>query len=150
LRTFWQNLDFSWKATIGGILLVAIVGSWASLSNTLHPSDGLWEGLLKDFSDDSHYLVKLRFLHPLLASILCFSVIMWKINRYFMDQKTQDLILAVGFFIAFLFGWVTLLFLAPVWMKLVHLTYAHLLWAWVISSIFDLSLQGGSKIQSGH
>jgi cytochrome c oxidase assembly protein subunit 15 len=131
------------------LLLVAMVGSWASLSNTLHPSSDLWTGFAKDFADESHYLVKLRFLHPLLASLFCIVIIYWKINSYMDKDRTQDLLLGLGFLIAFVFGWLTLLFLAPVWMKLVHLTFAHCLWALIISSIFDLSSQAEPKTQSG-
>lgn len=150
IKSIWKQISTSWKFLALGLILVAMVGSWASLSNTLHPSDGLWEGFLKDFSDESHYLVKLRFLHPLLASLLCFSVIIWKMNQYMTSARQHDLLFAGAFAIAFLFGWSTLIFLAPVWMKLVHLIFAHLLWALIISSIFDLSLQGESKNQSGH
>ncbi len=146
----WVRIPTPWKLIVIGLLLVAMVGSWASLSNTLHPSDGLWEGLLKDFSDESHYLVKLRFLHPLLASLFCFSIIFWKLGKYMAEPRQQDLLIAAGFAAAFLFGWATLIFLAPVWMKLTHLIFAHLLWALIISSIFDLSSQGGSGNQSDH
>lgn len=150
LLEFYGPRFKKWKFFFIALLIVAMVGSWASLSNTLHPSDGLWEGLMKDFADDSHYLVKLRFLHPLLASLLCFSVIIWKTNAYFEKEKTADLVLALGFLLAFIFGWCTLIFLAPVWMKLTHLSIAHLLWAMMISSVFDWSSLGGSKIQSVH
>ena len=150
LRSVWNQTSATLKMLAFGLLLVAMVGSWASLSNTLHPSDGLWEGLLKDFSDSSHYLVKLRFIHPLLASLFCFAAVTWKMNRYMENGKKQDLFFAGAFAGAFLFGWMTLIFLAPVWMKLVHLVFAHLLWALIISSIFDLSLQDELKTQSDH
>lgn len=139
-----------WKYLFFGLLLVAMVGSWASLSNTLHPSSDLWTGFAKDFADDSHYLVKLRFLHPLIASLFSISIVFWKMNSYLDKARAQDLLLALGFTGAFLFGWATLLFLAPVWMKLVHLTFAHCLWALIISSIFDWSSQGAPKTQSAH
>ncbi|HWU42030.1 MAG TPA: COX15/CtaA family protein, partial [Bdellovibrio sp.] len=49
------------------IVAIGITGAWASLSNSLFPSENLLDGFAADFSSQSHFLIRLRGLHPLLA-----------------------------------------------------------------------------------
>lgn len=121
---------------------IATTGSWAALSGSLFPSEGLIHGLQQDFSSNSHVVVRLRILHPLMALLLGGLVLFYlqqqisekshedfkKVNRHTLGVLTFSL----------LFGISTLFFLSPVWMKLTHLLLVHLLWAqlltWILAS----------------
>ncbi len=103
-------------------ILLAVSGAIASLSTTLFPSISLFQGILQDFSGDSHIFVRLRILHPLLAVTIAGSFIYWLYNN---NQSR----LAAEFLFAIFVGIITLLTLSPVYLKLSHLLIAHLLWA---------------------
>ena len=106
-------------------LLLAISGAIAALSVTLFPSISVWNGILDDFSKDSHLFIKLRILHPLLASVIGTGFVTW------LFSKNHSRI-AIEFLIALGIGVITILTLSPLPLKLVHLLIAHLLWARLI------------------
>src|SRR4030095_2697993 len=49
------------------LVIVAAMGGIAALGNTLFPAGSLGEGLLADVSPASHFLLRLRVFHPVLA-----------------------------------------------------------------------------------
>jgi cytochrome c oxidase assembly protein subunit 15 len=117
-------------------LFVACTGGIASLSTTLFPSESLISGLLDDFSKDSHFLVKLRISHPLLATIIGGVLILWSFR---MSQNVKDpgLLSRLKLFSKFvmlgiLIGYMTLFLLSPVLLKFVHLSWAYFLWILLI------------------
>lgn len=103
-------------------VLLAISGAIASLSTTLFPSISLFEGILQDFSNNSHLFIRLRILHPLLALSIGGSFMYW----LFKNEHSRT---ALEFLVALFIGVITLLTLSPVYLKLGHLLIAHLLWA---------------------
>lgn len=119
-------------------LAIAVTGAWAALAGTLFPSENLWEGLSKDFSPDSHHLLRLRVLHPLIALLGGGALAAGLWFRSFEAGPDQALHRQTALFIvgAIVFGVLTLLMLSPVWMKLAHLGLAHLLWAALIRWAF--------------
>lgn len=112
-------------------MVLPLTGAIAALSTTLFPSVSLWQGILHDFSHETHLFVRLRVLHPLLASLIAIGFVMWcyskNLNR-----------LALEFLIAMLVGVVTLLTLSPVYLKLAHLLIAHFLWARLLYALVSL------------
>ena len=106
-------------------LLLAISGAIASLSTTLFPSISLLQGIVQDFSSDSHLFVRLRILHPVLALSIAGTFVYWLYNH----NQTRA---AIEFFVAIFIGILTILTLLPVYLKLGHLLIAHLLWARLI------------------
>ncbi len=103
-------------------LLVAMTGAIAALSTTLFPSSSLWEGILQDFQKDTHLFVRLRILHPLVATFGMTALI-----YYFYFKGQTRLALEIG--IAVMIGALTLLTLSPLWLKVTHLLMGHYLWA---------------------
>ncbi|MCB0407169.1 MAG: COX15/CtaA family protein [Bdellovibrionales bacterium] len=117
---------------IGFILCIGATGALAALSTTLFPSVSLFSGLTHDFSKGSHFLLKIRILHPLLAIGFLFLA----------GYKTQSLIessqnsihkywgriFQVLLLVTFFIGAITLGLLSPLSLKLIHLFFAHLLW----------------------
>lgn len=114
-----------------GFVILPLTGAVAALSTTLFPSVSLWQGILQDFSENTHLFVKLRVLHPLLASLIACAFMAWcyaeNLNR-----------LAAEFLVAMVIGFVTLLTLSPAYLKLTHLLIAHLLWARLLYTLVSL------------
>lgn len=111
--------------------LLPLTGAVAALSTTLFPSVSLWQGLLQDFTGETHLFVRLRVLHPLFASLIATVFVVWCYSRNLNR-------LAGEFLFATLIGAVTLLTLSPVHLKLAHLLIAHLLWARLIHTLVNL------------
>lgn len=116
-----------------GIFLIGTSGSIAALSSMLFPSASLADSIAKDFAENSHYLLKLRISHPILSIAFGFFLV-WLAN-YFKQNTVEDfwtnrfanlLIILVG--IQFLFGFITLISLAPIVMQLIHLLLADAIW----------------------
>ena len=116
-----------------GIFIVGMSGSLAALSSMLFPSSTLSEGISKDFSATSHYLLRLRVFHPIL-SIATGIFLIFLAGRF--RTKVQENspvkkwanILSMLVLIQFLSGGITLLTLAPIVMQLIHLFLADVVW----------------------
>ena len=99
----------------------------------LFPSQSLTEGIAKDFSETSHYLLRLRISHPIvsiLTSVYLIFLVGWirkqAENNASVVRWSNVLSLLVFFQIGF--GALTLLTLAPILMQLGHLLLADLIW----------------------
>lgn len=103
-------------------ILLAVSGAIASLSTTLFPSISLFQGIMEDFTGNSHLFIRLRILHPALALIIASSFVYWLYLKHY-TRAALEFLLALGI------GIITLLTLAPIYLKLTHLLIAHLLWA---------------------
>lgn len=113
-------------------LLIVMSGAIAALASTLFPTQSLWEGLINDFAEGSHFFLRLRILHPGLA-IAGSAFFIWQFFKELENVKTAQekkiyMQSIVGFFVIVGFGALTLISLSPVWMKLTHLALAHLIW----------------------
>ena len=126
-----NTLQFAYPKFLILFLLLPLTGAIASLSTTLFPSMSLWHGILQDFSINTHLFLKLRVLHPVLASLIVSGLTAWcfskNLNR-----------LGFDFLLAFTVGIVTLLTLSPVYLKLAHLLIAHVLWARLLYTLINL------------
>ena len=126
-----------------GTTVLGASGALTALGDTLFPAGSLAEGLSQDFLATSHFLIRLRVLHPLIAVIVGGYLILLaglarikspdavtvKISRY----------LTIGVLLQLAAGAVNVVLLAPVWMQLVHLLLADLIW-------ISLVLMGASAL----
>lgn len=127
------------------IVLIGITGAWASLSNSLFPSDDLFQAFMADFSSESHFLVRLRGLHPVLALIGGGSLALF----FWLKAQTSESIpvtrrslqMSLCLMIAIVFGVLTLLLHAPGWMKIAHLGLAHITWIVLLQWVFFMRTQ---------
>ncbi len=122
------------------IVLIGITGAWASLSNSLFPTNNLWEGLMADFNAESHFLIRLRGLHPLLATLgggglALFFWIKGQTSENVVLQR-RSLQMSLTLIAGIIFGIATLLLHAPVWMKIVHLALAHIIWVVLLQWVY--------------
>lgn len=113
-------------------LLIAVTGAWAALSTTLFPSTSLWDGISKDMESGSHFVLKIRVLHPLLGILLGGSL---SFGLYRLSAKLNDFLGRIALVgsgliaLGIVAGFVTLITLSPVPLKLIHLFLAHSLWS---------------------
>lgn len=114
------------------ILVTGFGGAIAALGDTLFPAKTLAEGLAGDLSPASHWLLRVRVLHPAtaLATAAALLVLSHRIRAGTRDARSRGramwvAALALG---QTLFGLVNLLLLAPIAMQIGHLLLADLLW----------------------
>jgi protoheme IX farnesyltransferase len=115
-----------------GMLLLGVTGALAALGDMLFPSKTLVDGLHADLDPTSHFLVRLRFMHPLIAmSVGVFTVFLAsflsKVRPSDMVKKYSSWVVSV-FAFQMLFGLANLIMKAPVAMQIVHLLLADILW----------------------
>ena len=117
---------------VAGLLVLGVTGAVTALGDTLFPSASLAEGIRQDLSPAAHFLVRLRVVHPLLAIGLGLYLVLAAgvVRARRTDGATRRLASAVIaiFFVQLGAGTLNLLLLAPVWMQLVHLLLADLVW----------------------
>jgi heme A synthase len=114
------------------VLLVGAAGAIAALGDTLFPSASFAAGLREDFSATAHPLVALRKYHPLFAIIASIYLITLAVTVR-RRSSSPDVVrlggVVVGLVIVQLVaGVVNVQLAAPVFMQLLHLLLADLLW----------------------
>lgn len=135
-QIYWRKLLLH-RGLLVVFMLIPATGAWAALSNTLFPSEHLLAGLADDFDPESPWILKLRILHPILASVFA---LFW---AYYFWLRPKGQALALGFASTFLIGLITLLSLSPVLMKFLHLLMSQVLWIllvrYVMTSLLSTS-----------
>jgi heme A synthase len=115
-----------------GVMAIGVTGAITALGDTLFPASSLAEGLRQDIDPTSHFLIQLRVLHPLIAILVGFYqfFVASLIGLFSSNPLVKRFAIAVIvlFFIQLLAGLVNLVLLAPVWMQLVHLFLADMVW----------------------
>ena len=112
-----------------GLLLAGVSGATAALGDTLFPSRTLAQALRQDLSPTAHLLIRLRVFHPVIAvaagMFAAYLAIQWlsrSETRRFANRTLALVCLQITA------GLVNVLLLAPVWLQVVHLLLADLLW----------------------
>lgn len=113
-------------------LVVSISGAIAALGDTLFPATSFAEGMRQEISDSAHFLLRLRVLHPALAVVFAAGVSFLAI--FIIRQKLSAAVTRLAWYawlttgIQLVAGAINVLLLAPVWMQLLHLLLADVLW----------------------
>jgi len=125
LRT--HRVTWRW-VLFGGIVIVLIsaTGAITALADTLFPKEGI--GL--DLESGSHFLTRLRILHPTLA-ITAAAVAWWKLGRAAARTEARNIVFLVGLMLVT--GLLNVALGVPTWMQILHLALADVLW---ISFVF--------------
>lgn len=123
-------------AGLVGVILISAFGTFASLASHIFPSESFLQGVQNDFARDSHYLIRLRIWHPILATLIGFWLFYLGrlLNRLRPHPRSESLNLAVlvVFGLQYALGGLTAVLLAPIPLQLTHLLLAHLLWLLVL------------------
>ncbi len=115
-----------------GTLVIGVTGAVTALGDTLFPSASLAQGLAEDFSGAAHFLVRLRVLHPLIAvGVGLYLLVLARLASTWRPGRATGLLargIALIFMLQIAAGIVNVALLAPIWMQLLHLLLADLLW----------------------
>jgi heme a synthase len=143
LTAWWLSggADVSWRAHRGraaafgfaafGLLLVGVSGAIAALGNTLYPDGSLAEGLAADLSPASHFLIRLRILHPVFAVVTAVGLLFGSARMASgasAHVASSARLVSTLAAVQLAAGALNVILLAPVWMQLLHLLLADLLW----------------------
>jgi heme A synthase len=136
-----------WLLGIGlfGVLILGVTGAITALGDTLFPSGSLVEGMAQDFSPTAHFLIRLRVIHPIIATVTGVYVVIlarWLTSSN-TDHRARRLANVLTGLVAaqLLAGMINVILMAPVWMQMVHLLLADLLWiTFVLFSATELAV----------
>lgn len=146
---------------IGAFFVISWTGSWTGLAATAFPADSVREGMSQYLAPE-HLLIYLRMSHPLLALVAVWITVRFAletrsaVSQFAVEQGAPHdaalprLALAVGIFAALqlVAGPVTIVLGNPVYMRLVHLLLADLLWAaLVVTASARLEISGRRLLQ---
>ncbi|MFP5276440.1 MAG: COX15/CtaA family protein [Acidobacteriota bacterium] len=134
--------------TLAGLfvfMVVGVTGSLAALGDTLFPATSLAQALSSDFSSKSAWLVRWRWTHPtiaFLASIFLVWIMVRALRRsdHWDNRGLSALVLAL-LALQYALGILDVLWLAPVWLQVVHLLGADTLWCALIVLTARVTLQ---------
>ncbi len=140
-------------AALVALVGVGKTGAIAALGDTLYPAATLVEGLKQDFSPTASLLVRLRILHPTLAVAVGVFLVFGTLALVRIPagdhrgQQAKRALVALTV-VQVLFGFANLLMLAPVWMQIVHLLLADLMWiALVLTGASVLATKTGLALR---
>jgi len=154
-----RHLGFRWRdiqisapigTTIGmiAVMVVGVTGSMAALGDTLFPATTLGDSIAQDFSahasGEASWLLRWRWTHPTVA-IMASIFLIWLLIRAARRGGPWDnrglSALVVGLLAAqYLLGALDVWLLAPVWMQVIHLLGADLLWTALVVLTARLTL----------
>ena len=115
-----------------GAMLIGASGGIVALGDTLFPPETLAAGLSRDLDPTAHFLERLRIYHPIIAVLVGAGLFLLAtyLQRRLASPAVQRAGLAVKALVVvqWVAGAANVALLAPVWMQLVHLLLADLLW----------------------
>lgn len=122
-------------------IAVSVTGAIAALGDTLFPASSIAAGLQQDFEASSSALLRLRIFHPAIA-IAGAAYLVW-MSMQFLKRPEGDptrtaaiRVLSLALF-QLAVGGVNISLLAPVWMQLIHLCIADVLWIALVLLVLE-------------
>jgi heme A synthase len=119
--------------SIAGFLGATILGGFAALGDTVVVSKSLAESIKQDFSAFSNIFVRLRILHPIVAGALGVWLIAFACRLMASRQSSAfarrfSAAITVLVLLQFALGAADIVLGTPIWLQLLHLLDADLLW----------------------
>ena len=132
-------------ASVLVVLIVGVTGSLAALGDTLFPANSLWVAFAQDFSATSGWLVRWRWTHPIVA-FLAGVFLVWLLvraaqRRTHWDNRGLSALVLILLVCQYVLGVIDVALLAPVWLQIVHLLGADVLWAALVVLAARLALE---------
>ena len=133
-----------------GVLVLSVIGAVTALGDTLFPAENLFNGIQQDFSTASHFIVRMRVWHPVIATIVGLYLIQFVFSlgskRHSLWNTRFAYTLGILFLVQLIAGIINLFLLAPVWMQIIHLFLADLVWlALILLAAETLSLVNNNE-----
>ncbi len=127
------------------VLIVGVTGSLAALGDTLFPATSIGAALAQDFSASSGWLLRWRWTHPAIAFFASVFLI-WLLVRAsrrseHWDNRRLSALVLILLAAQYLLGVLDVALLAPVWLQIVHLLGADVLWAALVVLTARLTLE---------
>ena len=115
-----------------GAIAIAITGTIAALADTLYPAKSLAEAVRWDFSGATAPILHLRIIHPVIAVLvggylLVVAVLTLSSPAPAAARKMARRLIGLVL-LQYCLGAVNILLLTPVWMQVIHLLTADLIW----------------------
>jgi len=131
-------------------MLTGITGAVAALADTLFPSPSLRLSLTEDFGSATPRLLHYRLIHPA-AALIAAAYLLWIVFRSSaggnrLSRSATALVVSVLAQVGV--GIANVLLLAPVWLQIVHLFVADVLWALLVVVSADLILERAGMDES--
>ena len=123
----WRRIPNVLRISLPLALLVGVTGAIAALGDTLFPASSLAAGLHQDFAPAAHFLLRLRLAHPALA-ILSAAIFAYAAYTLLGPHPASSAAVLILVLVQLCAGVLNVALLAPVWMQLLHLFLADLLW----------------------
>jgi heme A synthase len=119
---------------LGALLLLGISGAVTALGDTLFPQRAF---SLEDLSPASHFLLRLRILHPAIAAGVGIYIVVLG-SLFYVTRRGHRLRRAAGllvgtYFLQLALGLLNVALAAPVWLQLLHLLLADITWIALIA-----------------
>src|SRR6266403_3141530 len=124
-------------------MVTGITGAVTALADTLFPSTSLASSLAQDFRSGTPALLRVRLLHPAVATFAA-CYVLWVIWRSSTERNRfsrSAIALITLLFMEIVIGMTKVLFLAPVWIQIAHLFVADALWILLVLTSSDLVLE---------
>ncbi len=121
----WSALSPWIKGAFAAALLAATTGVVAALGDTIWPAASLTEGIRAEFSGTAPALLRLRLVHPVIASLTGLYILLASIVATKGATRSRLLAICVIQLVA---GGLNVVLLAPVWMQILHLALACAVW----------------------
>lgn len=121
-------------------MLIGITGAVAALGDTLFPAVTLRSALAQDFGSSGPVLLRLRLVHPVVA-VIAAGYTVWVIFaavRRHGRRSGAAVALLLFFLVQIGIGITNVLLLAPIWLQILHLCVADLLWITLVIVSADL------------
>jgi heme A synthase len=117
-------------ASLGLFMVLGVSGAIAALGDTLFPARTLAEGFAQDMNPAANVFLRLRLWHPVLAACVTLWLALYGAVGI---ARRPDVRLGAGIVMTLAglqlsVGMANLFLRAPIWMQLVHLLVADLLW----------------------
>ncbi len=141
------------KIAVITTFVVSITGAIAALGDTLFPTTSLANGVAQDFALSSSLLLKLRLIHPAVA-IFSAIYLLWAAFGAMQDREEGNPLrdagarVAVMVLVQVMAGFANIYLLAPIWMQLLHLLTADVLWIAVVLLVCEQVKAGGLTVHS--
>jgi heme a synthase len=132
-------------ASIAALLIVGVTGSLAALGDTLFPATSLGTALAEDFSATSAWLLRWRWMHPTVAFVASVFLI-WLLMKAAQqssrwNNRGLSALVLVLLAAQYALGILDVVFLAPLWLQVIHLLGADLLWSALVVLAARISLE---------
>lgn len=131
LRSPGRGLYIAYGLGLAGTLMIAVSGTIAALADTLFHATSLGQAFQWDFSGASP-LLRIRIIHPILAVFIGTFLMILAVHPLFAPAPPGARRIAPALLLLVLFqfglGALNVLLLSPLWIQVLHLLTADLIW----------------------